>query len=163
MYLSVWRFLGATLLGVMRFIEWPTAARKSLHGWLGSDFDTGEYMIARPDRSPGLTATATTRIHFGLRPNVKRPSPVSRRELSIDVRADAHRRKLGFPARPPGSGFTRGRVVSKAKGVLRKLTTSISTRTSTRSPRKSPRSARRSSRRSFASTSRTWSTSRVKT
>ena len=51
-YLSVWRFLGATLLGVMRFIEWPTAARKSLHGWLGSDFDTGEYMIARPDRSP---------------------------------------------------------------------------------------------------------------
>ena len=62
------------------------------HGWLGSDFDTGEYMIARPDRSPGLTATATTRIHFGLRPNVKRPSPVSRRELSIDVRAGAHRR-----------------------------------------------------------------------
>ena len=121
MYLSVWRFLGATLLGVMRFIEWPTAARKSLHGWLGSDFDTGEYMIARPDRSPGLTATATTRIHFGLRPNVKRPSPVSRRELSIDVRAGAHRRKLGFPAQLLKSGFTRERVVSKAKGVLHDL------------------------------------------
>ena len=34
------------------------------------------------------------------------------------VRAGAHRRKLGFSARHLKSGFTRGWVVSKAKGVL---------------------------------------------
>ena len=59
-----------------------------------------------------LTATATTRIHFGLRPNVKRPSPVSRRELSTDIRAGWHRRKLGFSAQLSKSAFTRGLVVS---------------------------------------------------
>ena len=49
----------------------------------------------------------------------KRPSPVSRRELSIGVRVGAHRRKLGFSAQLLKSAFTRWQVVSKAKGVLK--------------------------------------------
>ena len=49
------------------------------------------------------TRYATTRIHFGLCPNVKVLTAVSRRGLSIDVRADAHRPNPEYPALLSGS------------------------------------------------------------
>ena len=73
-YISVWRFLGATLLGVMRFIEWPTAARKSLHGWLGSDFDT-PCSSGRLTLLPLLAALARTNCRTrGLAPRARIPA-----------------------------------------------------------------------------------------
>ena len=88
MYLGILRFLGSALLGVMRFIERP-ARLAHVCCWLSAASQKTQDSYKEIARQ--LTATATTRIHFGLRPNVKRPSPVSRRELSIDVRAGARR------------------------------------------------------------------------
>ena len=57
------------------------------------------------------TRYATTRIHLGLCPNVKVLTAVSRRGLSIDVRADTHRPNPEYPALV--SGPRSGRVLGE--------------------------------------------------
>ena len=64
------------------------------------------------------TRMATTRIHFGLRANVKVLNAVSRRELSVGVRAGRHGRKLGFSGRRLGTASRWGNDAPDANPVL---------------------------------------------